>query len=313
MTALISRTLEVSAPVFVMVLLGYLLRRLRWIDDAFIATASTLVFRGSLPTLLFLSLQQPGARGALKPALVGYFVVGTLIGVGLLLLWARWRVPAEERAVCVQGAFRGNCGIVGLALAVSAYGEAGLALGGPMAALATVLYNIIATILLSGHHAERRLALPAMLRSIALNPLIIGSFLGAAWAFGGVPLPSWLSTSATYFANLSLPLALICVGAALSRSAVTAAWPLVRASTLMKLIWIPLGFTAGAYAAGFRGIELGVLFLYSASPTAAVSFVMTRAFGANDQLAAAIIALSTALSLLSINLGLLLLMSLQLI
>lgn len=73
------------------------------------------------------------------------------------------------------------------------------------------------------------------------------------------------------------------------------------------MVWLPLLATLGAWSWGFRGAELGILFLYFASPTAAASFVMARAVGSNYRLAATIIVITTLSAALTINAGLLLL------
>ena len=128
--AVFVQTLNVTLPVFSMVFLGIGLKRIGWIDDAFINTASTLVFKGSMPTLVFISIVKADLSQALLPGLMLYFTAATLACFGLSWLWAIWRVEPIERGVYVQGAFRGNCGIVGLALAASMYGDFGLSAGG---------------------------------------------------------------------------------------------------------------------------------------------------------------------------------------
>jgi predicted permease len=75
----------------------------------------------------------------------------------------------------------------------------------------------------------------------------------------------------------------------------------------MKMVWLPLLSTVGAWLCGFRGADLAILFLYFASPTAAASFVMARAVGANHELAAAIIVITTLAAVVTTNVGLLLL------
>lgn len=114
-------------------------------------------------------------------------------------------------------------------------------------------------------------------------------------------------TSAGYFAKMTLPLALICIGGTLTLEALRERNGMALSSSLMKMVWLPLVATLGAWACGLRGPELGILFLYFASPTAAASFVMARAVNANAQLAAAIIVITTLIAALTINLGLLLL------
>jgi predicted permease len=74
-------------------------------------------------------------------------------------------------------------------------------------------------------------------------------------------------------------------------------------ASLMKMVWLPILSTAGAFVFGFRGADLGVLFLYFASPTAAASFVMAKAANGNHELAAAIIVITTLVAAITTNIG----------
>ena len=78
MLPLVLQTLSVTAPVFAMLFLGVALKRLGWIDAAFVYTASALVFRGTMPTLLFISIIKADLTAALQPALLLYFVLATI-------------------------------------------------------------------------------------------------------------------------------------------------------------------------------------------------------------------------------------------
>jgi len=307
MFSLVVQTLVVTAPVFAMLFLGVVLRRIGWIDNAFIASASTLVFKGSLPTLLFLSILQADLDAALQPELIGYFVLATIASFLLAWGWALWRCPQADRGVYVQGAFRGNNGIVGLALAGSLYGDYGLSLGSVLAGVVIIIYNTLSVIVLAIYSPGGNASLRSICLSILRNPLIIGVAVAIPFAYWQIALPDWLLTSAGYFAQLSLPLALICIGGTLSLRSLHESSGMAISSSLMKMVWLPLLATLGAWLWGFREAELGILFLYFASPTAAASFVMARAVNSNYQLAAAIIAITTLSSALTINAGLLLL------
>jgi predicted permease len=214
-----------------MLFIGVALMRLGWIDNAFIHTASTLVFNATMPTLLFLSVIKADLNAALQPALLVYYVAATLGGFLLAWGWAIWRCPVRDRGVYVQGPF----------------------------------------------------------------------------AYWQIPLPDWLMTSGGYFAQLTLPLALICIGGTLSISVLRESSSIAMSSSLMKMVWFPALATLGAWLCGFRGAELGILFLYFGCPTAASSFVMARAVNSNHQLAATIIVITTLGAAVTINIGLFLL------
>lgn len=298
------QTLGVTAPVFVMLFIGVALKRLAWIDASFIHTASSLVFKATMPTLLFLSILRADLDAALQPALLSYYVVATVTTFFLAWAWALWRCPRADRGVYVQGAFRGNNGIVGLALATSLYGDYGLSLGGVLAGLVILVYNSLSALILAIYNPEGRASAAAILLSIMRNPLIIGVTAAVPFAYWQVPLPDWLLTSGQYFAQMTLPLALICIGGTLSLSVLRESSRIALSSSLMKLVWLPALATIGAWLFGFRGAELGILFLYFACPTASASFVMARATNANHQLAATIIVLTTMMAVISINFGL---------
>lgn len=307
MLPLVLQTLSVTAPVFAMLFLGVALKRLGWIDAAFVSTASALVFKGTMPTLLFISIIKADLNTALQPGLLIYFVFATIATFALAWIWALWRCPTADRGVYVQGAFRGNNGIVGLALASSLYGDYGLSLGGVLAGVVILVYNSLSAIVLAMYSPGGRVGAKGILLSILRNPLIIGVVAAVPFAYWQVALPGWLMTSGQYFAQMTLPLALICIGATLTLDVLRQSSGSALSSSLMKMIWLPAIATSGAWMFGFRGAELGILFLYFASPTAAASFVMARAVNSNHQLAAAIIVITTLMAALSINLGLFLL------
>ncbi|MGY8832153.1 MAG: AEC family transporter, partial [Pseudomonadales bacterium] len=96
MFAIFSEILGITAPVFAMLFLGLLLKRLGQIDAAFISTATSLVFNVSMPAMLFLAILHADLRTALQPALLGYFVLATVVGFLLVWGWALWRVPRVD-------------------------------------------------------------------------------------------------------------------------------------------------------------------------------------------------------------------------
>jgi malate permease and related proteins len=304
MLSVVQQTISVTAPVFSMLFLGVALKRLGLIDTAFINTASALVFRGTLPTLLFLGIVKADLNTALQPALLLYFVLATL---GCFLLawgWAILRCPEVDRGIYTQGAFRGNNGIIGLALATSMYGDYGLSVGAVLGGVVILSYNTLSAIVLAIYSPQAKTDAWSLSKSIATNPLIVGVLLAIPFAAWQIPLPAWLLTSGGYFAQMSLPLALICIGGTLTLESLRESSGMAISSSLMKVLWLPLLATLGAWLWGFRDADLAILFLYFASPTAAASFVMAKAVGGNHQLAAAIIVLTTLATVVTTNLGL---------
>ncbi len=303
LAALFLATLEVTLPVFAMVFIGLGLKRLGWIDQAFIATASSLVFKATMPTLIFLSIIKADLDATLNPTLLGFFALATLGSFLLAWGWASLRVPYADRGVYVQGAFRGNCGIVGLALAAGMYGDYGLSAGGLLLGVVILTYNAFSVIALATYQEGSSADWRSIFHHIVRNPLILSVVAAVPVAALELRLPGWVMTSGEYFASLTLPLALICIGATLSLGSIMESGRLATGASLMKMVTLPLAATLAAWLVGFEGRELGVLFLFFASPTAAASFVMVKAMGGNAALSANIIALTTLMASLTITLG----------
>lgn len=297
------QTLAITAPVFAMLFLGVALKRIGWIDDGFIMTASSLVFNVTMPALLFLGIIHADLNAALQPPLLIFFSLATLFGFAFAWVWAIWRVPLQERGVFVQGAFRGNNGVVGLALAASMYGEYGISLGAILAALVILFYNALSTIVLAVYSPVIKSDPWSVFKSVLCNPLIISVLAASPFAYFKIPLPHWLETSGNYLAQMTLPLALICIGGTLSLQSLRKSGELALSASAMKMITLPILCTLAAWLCGFRGAELGILFLYFGSPTAAASYVMARAANGNHELAAAIIVITTLAAAVTTNIG----------
>lgn len=313
LTAIFLQTLETTLPVFAMVFIGLGLKRLGWIDTPFINTASSLVFRATLPTLVFLSIIRADLDTALNLRLLAFYLLATLASFGAAWLWAIWRVPKVDRGVYVQGAFRGNCGIVGLALAANLYGDFGLSAGGILLGLVIISYNALSVAILVAYQPGQSTSWRTIGRDILRNPLIVAVWLAIPVAWLDLRLPGWIMTSGEYFASLTLPLALLCIGATVSLESIRGDSRAAISSSLMKMVILPAAATAIAWLGGFRGPELGLMFLFFASPTAAASFVMVKALGGNDRLAANIIALTTLMASVTVTLGVFILRSAGLI
>lgn len=300
---LFTQTLDITLPVFAMVFLGIGLKRLGWIDRTFVTTASALVFKATLPTLIFLSLIKADISVALDISLMVFFAIATLGQFVLSWLWARFRIPYAERGIYVQGAFRGNCGVVGLALAAGMYGNYGLSTGSLLVGVVIIMYNALSVVVLAAYQAEKAANWRSILKHIATNPLIISVIVALPFTAFSISLPSWVMTSGDYFASLTLPLALICIGATLSMSSIRDKSDIAVSSSIMKMAILPVLSTVAAWLLGFEGEQLGLLFLFFASPTAAASFVMVKAMGGNAGLAANIIAITTLMASISVTLG----------
>ncbi|MBD1572219.1 AEC family transporter [Vibrio sp. S17_S38] len=307
-------SISITGPICLMLLLGVLLRNFKMINDNFIEVASKLVFRVTLPALLFLSIIKSSSISSDSLSLVMFGMISTIVFFIFATITTRMFIKEpKDQGVIVQGAFRSNMAIIGLAYVSNAYGETGVAIAAIYIAGVTILYNILAVIALTPKSQEPSLkSYLGMLKAIIKNPLIIAITLALVASKLSVPVPEMVIHAGQYFAHMTLPLALLCAGGSLNIRELQHDKAANILASSYRLILCPLMSTLGAYWYGFEGLELGVIFFMTSSPAAAASYVMARSMGGNATLAANIIALTTVGSILTCSLGIILLSSFQL-
>jgi predicted permease len=298
-------TLAATGPIFLLILLGIALKRFGLMDERFIAMSSRLVFTVCLPVLLFTTIIRIDLAKTLDWSVLGFGIAAT-IGAFLLswlvaVMWVRTRI---DRGVFVQGAFRGNLAVIGIALSASAYGESGLAIASLLMAAMTILYNILAVVVLSFYAGESTFSWHGTFKGIASNPLILSIVAALFVTAFQIPLPGVAISTGAYLGSMALPLAVLGSGAGLSLKVLTDTSYATGLCLALKLAVIPFVFTLLAWWLGFVGPTLGVLFLLLASPTAAASFVMAQSMGGNATLAANIVMTTTLGSIVTTSIGL---------
>jgi malonate transporter len=300
---------SITLPVFSLVFIGIWLKRYDKIDDAFTAKASYIVFNLALPVLMFAAIVRTDIAQIGNPRLISFALLMALLSFTTLWFASRLLITDKRNlGVFVQGCFRSNLGILGLAFCVTTFAEAGLAVGALLLAVITPLYNILSIYALThAANEDSKMNWPALFKGVITNPLIVAIFLALPFAYLQITLPDVVMRSIDYLAAMTLPLALICIGGSLSFAALKQTQWLSWVAVIIKLLLMPAIIAILAYASGFRGVELGCLILMFASPTAAASFVMVRTIGGNHTLAANIIALTTLISLFSVSIAIYLL------
>jgi hypothetical protein len=298
-------SLTLVAPVFLIVALGYFLKRIGVINENFVSVSSKIVFTISLPALIFIEVSSIHLEEILNVNLILFVYAGTLVTFAAVWITAGFFTRAgKDKASFIQGSFRGNFAIVGLAIIVNYYGIDNLGKASLVLAFTIPLYNILSIIALTVPLKEKEHKYSNTFFEILKNPLIIAVFAAIPFSYFGIIIPGFLKTSIGYLSALALPLALVGIGGFLSFSDITKESSLTVISTILKLLVFPAIMTFAAYLLDFRGIDLGIIFILFACPTAIASFIMAEAMGANSRLAGNILLLTTLVSVITITLGL---------
>ncbi|MGR6981733.1 AEC family transporter [Testudinibacter sp. P27/CKL/0425] len=306
-------SISVTLPNILMLLLGIYLKSINMINDHFSNQGSKLVFNITLPALLFLSIIKNPTDYASQITIVALGMLGTIILFLLAELFAaRYVADKRERGTFVQGVFRANSGIIGLSLCANAYGSAGLAIASVYTAMITLLFNVLAVITLSRSLAEGGKAnLRYIFIQLLKNPLIIAIVAALLFSHLGFTLPATLISTGDYLANMTLPLALLCAGASLNLKTMDSSSSVAIWASVGRVLVAPLVMVLIARAFGLKGIDLGVIFLMSATPVAAASYAMVRSMGGNAKTAANIIGITTFAAMFGSSLGIIILRQLN--
>ena len=297
-------SLGAALPIFMVMCVGYLLKKKGLLDDHFIQKANQIIFHVALPVKLFDDVYGTALDAFFDPGFIVFIAAGIVLsvlaawGAGVLLL----KDPRQHGAF-IQGAFRGNFLYVGYSIMENLTGRIGVK--APLAVAVSIpLYNVLAILVLSftKNSAQSKPDLKSALGSILKNPLIWAIFLGVAATLLEIKLPLLALKTMNYFKVIATPLALLTIGASfqLSRAA-SSFWPALLASGL-KLVVFPLAAVVLAALMGFSHEDLLVIYVLFGVPTATVSFIMTSALKGDQDLAANIIMMTTLLSVITMTL-----------
>lgn len=308
--ALFIATLLIVLPIFLVIALGYLLRRLGLLDQNFLFQTNRLVFFIFLPLLLFYKISQADFSTYFNgPLVIGsalVIVLGFTISYGYAAL--RRYPPATHGSFC-QGCFRGNLAYVGLAICLNAYGEEGLTRAGILMGFLVPVLNLFAVLALTLPNPgdKNTQGKPVWFNQLLLNPLIIASFIGLIWSYFNLPLPAVLDRSLQIITGLTLPLALIAIGGSFSLERLKGDLRPTILASAVKLFLLPLLATLLLTILGVRGIDLAIGILLAATPAATANYIMAHQLSSDSELAGSIVMLSTLGSAVSYTFILLLL------
>lgn len=291
-----SSALIVVAPVMCLILAGVLFKRIGLINDAFVEGGSKLIYNVSLPALLFNAIYTADFATAANPNLILASVIGTLVFVIIAMVLVHFMIPERtDRGVIIQGAYRSNIGIVGLALSANAYPEF-FATASVFMACTTLVYNLLAVILLN-YYSNKQHSIADNIIALLKNPIIISIVLALGASYFQLRLPSIAQVSLAYFAQLTLPLALLCTGASLQFFAMRAAIGSMIIANVGKCMAYPAVILLIGYYLQLDSVQMGIAFLMSASPTAAASYILAKKTNSNPVLAANIVVSTTVVAI----------------
>ena len=291
-------SLNATVPIFLLMILGFLLKKLGVIDDVFASKMNKFVFLVPLPVLLFEDLSTVDFAQVWNMKFVLFCFVVTLVCIILAALVSFLWHDKSIQGEFIQASYRSSAALLGIAFIQNIYGNAGMA---PLMIIGSVpLYNIMAVVVLSFCKPDRKKldkeVWKTTLKGIITNPIILGIAAGLLWSALRLPMPSILEKTVSDIGAVATPLGLMAMGASFDIKKAFGKVKPAAAASVMKLVLFAALFLPLAVWMGFRREELVAILVMLSSATTVSCYVMARNMGHEGVLTSSVVMLTTLFS-----------------
>jgi hypothetical protein len=294
--------IQVILPVFLLIAVGYALRKKGFPGEGFWAPAEKLTYFVLLPALIVNAIAKADFSSTEILPLAATLILAILTMTALsLALKPFFGVDGPGFTSLYQSVIRMNT-YIGLSVSFGLFGQAGLLAAALAIATIVPLANICCVTMLARFGTAAQPTPVAILKLLARNPLLMACVIGGVMNLAGLGLLPVVSDMFTILGRAALPLGLLAVGAALNIRSLKQSKGIAVASTLMKLLLLPAITWGIGQLLGLAGVELAIAVLYSGLPTATSAYILARQLGGDAPLMANLCTVQTLISMLTIPL-----------
>jgi predicted permease len=294
------RIVGLTAPLFVLVLVGYALTRwARWPKT--VADALTrFVFSVAIPALLFRLMSD---FSKLPPVdarlLIAYFGACFVVFLLARFIAARFfRLDGVAQSVFALGGIFANNVLLGIPLAKVTLGEPSL----PVISLVLVFNALLLWTLVTvsvewaRHRALSWSGYVRAAKAVLANPVVASILIGTGWGLAALPLPAFVDQTLALISEAAVPLSLIALGMGLAAYGIREGWRVSAAITAFKLAVQPAVVWLLAWMLALPSLETHAIVMLASLPVGANVYLMSRQFNTLGGPVAASLVLSTALA-----------------
>lgn len=300
------------APIFLMITLGYVAKKIGLIGPAFVSQGTKFVFRVSLPFMVFLKVSSIDISQGLD---VSKFQLLIFCAIAITITYLLSKVLGKvfiketinERGNALgsfmQGAFRCNFLIVGYPILLNLYGDDVVITIALLTLLVIPIFNILSICALTGNGDEKGLKKYGRVAiNVMKNPLIIAVVFGFISASFKLDYPVVVDEFLNMAAKLATPLGLIAIGAFFHFDGFKDTIGTTLKCAGLKLILFPICASVVAYILGFQQMDIIVICVLFGGPTAVSSFAMSKELGGDPVLSGNIVIVTSALCMMTLML-----------
>lgn len=287
-------------PLFILLVIGYLVRRTGLLKDEEVHRFNHMVFLVFFPPLMFQNLYGNN-DGFLPDGKLLLFAVPFILCVILLSIPLVKKIEKNPRSqgAMIQAVYRSNFILMGLPVAINIFGKGNVSQTALLIAVIVPMYNVVSVIILESFRGSKP-NIGQILKKVATNPIILGAVAGILAILLGITLPKPIATTVEWMADVTTPMALILLGASFDITTVKGQKRNLVFCILMRLLVVPAAGLSLAALLGFRGVEFVALIAMLATPMAVSSYTMADSMDSDGELAGNCVIFSTPLSCITL-------------
>ena len=293
-------SINVTMPIFLVMVIGYILKQIGMLNDNFVTVANKFNFKVTLPFMLFKDIAGVDIKAVFDIKYVLFCAI-----VSTICFWVVWGTAKllvrdkTLRGAFVQSSFRGSAAVMGLAFIQNIYGSS--AMGPLMIVSAVPLYNIFSVIVLTfeandSTGIDKKAKIRQAGINICKNPIILSILAGLIVGLLGIQFPTLVNKTVSNVAQMATPLALITIGAGFEGRKALAKIAPTMAASMIKLVLQPLVFLPVAAWMGFSGEKMIAILIMLASPTTPSCYIMVKIMNNDEVLTASVIVTTTLMA-----------------
>ncbi len=292
--------LALTAPLFLLVLLGYVLSQWgRWPAEASDALTQ-FVFSVAIPAFLFRLMADFSRLPAVDARLLIAYFGGCLVvfTLGRVIAATLFRLDGVSQSVFAVGGIFANNVLLGVPLAKVTLGDEAMPAVSLMLVFNSLLLWTLVTVSVEwARHRElsaQRVARTVV--SVVTNPVVAGILLGTAFGFTGFTLPAMVDETLRLVSQAAIPMSLVVLGMGLAEYGIRTGWRQSVAIAALKLAVMPFVVYLLARALALPPLESVVVVVMASLPVGANVYLMAREFNAMEGPVASSLVLTTALA-----------------
>jgi len=287
-------------PVFAVIALGWGLKASKFITEDHWPAIERITYFVFYPGFLMPAVWKADFS-ALSAGPLAIGTIGGMATVALAVLLAKplIRIPNAAYTSVFQGSLRWNT-FVFLPLVAVVYGPEGAGLGAMIMGALIPAINVICVLVMSRWGDGQGGGLKPALLGLVRNPVLWGCGVGALFNVLHIPKLPAVMSSLELLSHAALALGLVVAGAGLNFAYVRRRQLLIASVSAVKLLVLPVLMWGFCRLAGGDQTAQGIALLVGSAPGAAASYVLARQMGGDAPLIAGIVAFTTAASLITI-------------